>query len=368
MAEYKDLDPFITNIRRNCDISDAGGSSIFSICGMALRLRDLNKWEQGLNPWEEEDPKRLLDWIDAKEQIWDRMDNSPVDTEFAPLPLLGKTFDPFDTPGLNRVLAPLGLFYGAGYAHSLKPTFFLAKISDTRDLDGIPVMVLGRELVRDLLTIPALNQDDAIVFRQDTARLFLWDQMAYLKKSGQRFLKFALRRCGLPDTGRDSRITHFDSILSVQEQTYIHHEAGELTDKVFDHQIFRQIVSQFPHTPIELLARTVKDLLADTGPVSTLSHIISTKDTAALGFYAAFQDGLFRPLFPELRLAVEKFVSDNDWGGIKQAREAGFQTAQKYVRELTGLFVKGLDRNDMAQAAADINERLVKPLVNRHPD
>ncbi len=362
MAEYKDLTPFITSIRRNCDSSDAFGSSIFSICGMALRLRDLNKWEQGLNPWQEEDPKRLLDWIDAKEQIWDRMDDSPVDTEFAPLPLQGKTFDPFDTININRVLAPLGLFYGAGYAHSLKPTFFLARIKEIRDLDGIPVMVLGREIVRDLLTIPALNQDGTIVFRQDAARLFLWDQMAYLKKSGQRFLKFALRHCGLPDTGIESRIACFDSILAVQEQTYIHHEAGELTDKIFDHQTFREIVSQFPHSPVELLTRTVKDLLADTGPAGTLPHIISTGNDAGLGFYAAFQDGLFRPLFPKLRMAVEKFASDGNWEGIEQARRQGFQTAEGYVSDLIQLFQQGRDSGDMDRAAADINEKLVRPL------
>jgi hypothetical protein len=363
MTEYKDLTPFITTIRRNCDISDASGSSIFSICGMALRLRDLNKWEQGLNPWEEENPARLLDWIDAKEQIWESIDGSQTETGFEPLPLQGKTFDPFDTTGLNRELAPLGLFYGAGYAHSLKPTFFLAEIKETRNLDNIPVMVLGKELARDLLTIPALNQDGAVIFRQDAARLFLWDQMAYLKKSGQRFLNFALRRCGLPDTGRDSRINHFESILAVQEQTYIHHETGELTDKVFAHQTFREIVSQFPHSPVELLARTVKDLLADTGPRSTLTHIIANENAAGLGFYAAFQDGLFRPLFPELRMAVEKFASDGNWEGIERARTKGFQTAEGYVRELIQLFQQGRDHGDMDRAAADINEKLVRPLT-----
>lgn len=363
MDTDKDLAPFIETIQKNCDISDADGASIFSVCGMALRLRDLNKWERGLAPWAEEDPAKLLDWIDKKEQLWEASAN----TDFLPLPLMGNTFDPFDTSGVNRVLARFGLFYGAGYAHSLKPCFFLARIKETRSLGNIRVLVLGRELVRDLLTLPALSQDDAVVFRRDAARLFLWDQMAYLKKSGQRFLRFALRRCGLPDPGVDSRISHFESILSVQEQTYIHHEAGELSDTVFNRDRFREILSEFPHSPIEFLARTVKDLLADTGPAGTLAHIIATENAAALGFYAAFQDGLFPPLFPRLRQAVEKFAADGDWTGIAQAQQEGFDTAAQYARDLTTLFLDGRQTNDMEQAAAKINARLVQPLVDARP-
>ena len=49
---------------------------------MALRLRDLNKWEQGLPPWEEANPAALLDWIDAREQVWESVAGTP----FLPLP------------------------------------------------------------------------------------------------------------------------------------------------------------------------------------------------------------------------------------------------------------------------------------------
>lgn len=358
MTENTTLNPFISAIGRNCDIADADGAAIFSICGMALRLRDLNKWEQGLPPWKENDPAVLLDWIDRKEQLWERVGGR----KFVPLPLMGNTFDPFDTIAVNQALSPMGLFYGAGYAHSLKPTFFLARIRETMDLEGIPVRILGDELMRDLLTIPAFTQDDTILLRRSAAGLFLWDQMAYLKKSGQRFLNFALRQCGLPDAGPESRKIHFNTILAVQEQTFLHHEAGELTDTVFDRQTFREIVSRFPHTPVELLARTIKDLLADTGPRGTLRHIISTKNSAALAFYAAFQDGLFRPLFPQLRQAVEKFVSDRDWEGITRATEAGHATACRYTRNLVNMVVPTIDTGDPEAVSDAVNQKLVRPL------
>ncbi|WP_153307515.1 Sfum_1244 family protein [Desulfospira joergensenii] len=358
MIENKKLGEFIETIQDNCDISDAAGSGIFSICGMALRLRDLSKWEKGLKPWEENDPEELLNWIDLKEQLWEKTE----ELDFKPLPLLGREYDPFDTHSINQALSPFHLFYGAGYAHSLKPTFFLAGIEKIYDLDGTPVILLGRELVRDLLTIPALNQDGAILIRRDAAGLFLWDQMVYLKKSGQRFLRLGLRHCGLPDFGIESRKLHFQSILSVQEQTYIHHEIGEIRDRVFDHQVFREIVSEFPRTPVELLARTVKDLLADTGPQGTLKDIIATKNITRLGLYAAFQDGLFRPLFPRLRPAVERFASDRDWEGIEEARQEGFQTARQYAGDLTAMFCENPGRENLPLVETQIKERLLQPL------
>jgi len=359
----KNLELFIQAIQTNCDISDASGAGIFSICGMALRLRDLNKWEKDLNPWQENNPADLVAWIDKKETLWESLEGRA----FVPLTLGNEPYDPFDTVGINRILAPMNLFYGAGYAHSLKPSFFLAEIEEKQDLDGISVIILGKERQRDLLTIPALNQDGIVLVRRQAARLFLWDQMLYLKASGNRFLNLALKSCGLPDASIKSRKASFNNILSVQEQTYIHHEIGEIKDCAFDRRIFREMVSQFPHTTVELLVRTVKDLLADTGPSGTLCNLVSTRNTAGLGFYAAFQDGLFQPLFPGLRPAVEAFWSDHDWEGIETARQKGFNTATQYARDLVGIFRQAGEKSiSPDQVEKVIHETLVRPLIEKH--
>lgn len=357
--------PFIAAVRRNCDMADADAAAIFSVCGMALRLRDLNKWEKGLAPWQENQAQDLIDWIDGKEQVWESFEKRA----FYPLPLDGKEYDPFDTVGINTILDPLGWFYGAGLAHSLKPTFFLARIIGREVIRQTPVITLGRERLRDLLTIPALNQDGAVILRQDAARLFLWDQMAYIKPSGKRFLRFSLRQCGLPDDSPQSRQDHFDSILQRQIPTYIHHEIGEIKEGFFDHQTFRQLVSQYPHTTVELLARTLRDLLADTGEAGPLAAMIQARDTAALGFYAAFQDGLFRPLFPELRPAVEKFIAQKHrnketWNGIEQTRQTGFNRARQIAGKLMALFEAGQRSGDYDRAEKEINDQLVGPLTS----
>ena len=66
------LNVLIRQVLQNCDISDAYHSGLYSICGLALRLRDLYKWEQGLDPWDERDSSEILDWIESKENKWER--------------------------------------------------------------------------------------------------------------------------------------------------------------------------------------------------------------------------------------------------------------------------------------------------------
>ena len=127
-----EINEIARQVLTNCMISDANNAGMYSICGLALRLRDLYKWENGLPPWEERDPSEVLEWIEAREIQWEQHSED----EFGPITIGGKSFDPFDTAGINALLEPQNWFYGAGYAHSLKPTFFLAAIENISHLNG----------------------------------------------------------------------------------------------------------------------------------------------------------------------------------------------------------------------------------------
>jgi hypothetical protein len=164
-----DLDSIANQVLQNCNISDSRHAGLYSICGLALRLRDLYKWEKGLDPWVEKEPSEILEWIAAKEEEWLEL----AEKDFADIAILGNRYDPFDSRGINAVLIPQGFFYGAGYVHSLKPSFLLGTLEDKREINGYTVYTLGRELARDLLTIPALSQDNSIVLRKESAKLFL---------------------------------------------------------------------------------------------------------------------------------------------------------------------------------------------------
>ena len=350
-----EIDSLSRQVLKNCEISDAQHAGLYSICGLALRLRDLYKWEKDLNPWVEKDSSEILDWIGEKEQLWERL----AEEKYADLSIAGKRYSPFNTAEINAVLESHGILYGAGYAYSLKPTFFLAMIKNKSQTDGYTVYTLERELARDLLTLPVLSQDNLILLRTYSAKLFLWDQIAFIKKSGRPALRFALEHCGLKEQHSEALQHHMPAILATQKDNFIYHEIGEMKDATFDPDIWRELIAAFPHSPIELLARAIKDLLADTTQHGTLCYLIRNRKTAALGFYVAFQDGLLKELFPELRAAFRDFTKSRDWRIIEEAVATGYRNAKNYTEKIVHIFQTGKQNQQMQWAKNEIERRLL---------
>jgi len=354
-----DPDAIARQVLQNCEISDARHAGLYSICGLALRLRDLYKWEKGLDPWEEKDSSEILDWIGNKEEKWEQI----LEADYKNLSIQDREYEPFDTKAINSILEPHGLFYGAGYARSLKPTFFLAAIEDKSKARQYPVYTLDRELARDLLTIPALSQDNAILWRKESARMFLWDQMLYIKKSGCPALRFALEQCGLKDQHPKTLHRNLATILTAQKETYIYHELGEIMDTVFDPNIWREIIAAYPHTPVELLARGIKDILADTNEYGSLRFFIRKRKAAPIAFYVAFIDGLAKVLFAELVSVFQEFAQTGNWKIIESAVDAGFHNAKHYAEQIISIYKTGKEKESKDWAQKKIETRLVSNLV-----
>jgi len=350
-----DRHELVHTVQHNCTISDASHAGLFSICGLALRLRDLYKWERQLAPWEEHDAPKVLAWIGDREEEWEQAGSK----EYRSLKLNGHTYDPFDTEKINTLLAEGNLFYGAGYAQRLKPTFYLAEIEQKSALNGRPVFLLGHELARDLLTLPALSQDNSIVVRQEAARLFLWDQMTYIKPSGKAAFKWGLKRCGIADAKPDNLRAAFNTIFDLQRTTYIYHELGEICDNSFDRTLWREIIGAFPQSPTELLARAVKDLLADTCPQGPLAHIIQKQNSAGLAFYVAFSDGLVKELFPQISPAFKAFCESGRWSLIGDAVNQGYAAAQNHAALMRRLYREGKHKGDLDWTADEIERQLL---------
>jgi hypothetical protein len=354
----------VSQVLENCAISDSRQAGLYSVCGFVLRMRDLYKWEKGFAPWTEEEPSELLEWIGYKEEIWKDLEEK----DFRKISIFGRDYDPFNVDGINAALEPHGLFYGAGFARSLQPSFLLARFEEKRRIDGCRVYILGRELARDLLTVPAFSRDNCILIRKEAAEFFIWDHIFFVNKSGQTALKFALEDYGLKAQDPYALREHLARISAAEMETYLYHELGEIKENVFDRDIWRNIVGTFPHTPIELLARSVKDLLADTNEYGRLSYITRERKTASLGLCVAFFDGLKRELFPELTEAFREFMQTRNWHIIKEATSIGYRKAEQYAQELCSLYLSGKEKGDMDWVEKEIENRLLRPLglgVNR---
>jgi len=353
------FEQLIPQIQRNCDLSDARYAGLYSVCGLALRLRDLYKWEKELAPWVEKEPSEILDWIGRKEEAWEEIRDEPYQN----LEMDSHQFDPFDIQALNQLLHNQGLFYGAGYGRGLKPTFFLAEIQVEDQVHDTPVFILGKEFARDLFAVPALTQDSSILIRQQITEVYLWDQMVYINKSGRRALDYALNQMGLGEQDRTAWKSNLTELTREVMGIYLHHEVGELSGDNIDREIWQEMIGVYPRSSIELFARAIKDMLADTGSHGALKYILTERKPASLGFYVAFMEGMHKSLFPEIVAAFSEFVKHEDWNFIERAVKIGFEKARDLADRMIALFQQGKQRQDLKWAEEALVNQLIKPLT-----
>ncbi|NQT03385.1 MAG: hypothetical protein HQ580_15260 [Planctomycetes bacterium] len=184
-------------------------------------------------------------------------------------------------------------------------SIFLAVVEGKTRSNGYSIYTLGRELARDLLTIPAMSQNHSVLFPE---------------------------------------------IFVAVKDTYIYHELGEIQDTTFDRESWREMVVAFPFSLVEFIARALKDLLVDTNEYGTLHHIIQKRQTAGLAFYVAFIDGLAKEFFPEISIAFQKFAKPKNWRIIEQAVEDGYQTAKKHTMLILDIYRDGVKKDNLEWA------------------
>jgi hypothetical protein len=311
------LRQILPTIQKNCTISDASHSGLFSLCGLFLRLKDQYNWEQQTPPWNPTNKTRLLQWIDQKETLWLNCLDSPLE----PIVLNGQTFDFLNSRGINRTLIPQGLYYGAGYGRGLKPTFFLGTIKEIGLFQGYTVIVLDQELACDLSLSPAQRQGKIIVLRLEPLRFFLWAKIQETEQFEREATARALSYYGwdpsLPPDGQ------LESIVRSEQETILFHELGEAKDHTISRRLWRTLLSRFPFSRVELYLRSLKDLLADTHPQGTLHYIIRERKKGSLAFYLSNLKGLRQSLFPEMVTAIQQFIKQEDWSMVESARRQG---------------------------------------------
>jgi hypothetical protein len=325
-------------VRANCHRADAAVAGHFSLCGLLLRLRNLYKWEQGLPPWREEEPAVVLEWVDAREELWESVDPEPL-----PLTLAGRTYDPFDAEGVNEVLAPEGLVYGAGLAGGLAPLFFLGRARKSSRHDGLEVTRVEREEGRDLLFVPGLRQGGRVFLRAEPLAYLVWDKVADPRPSQARFVEFGLAGYGL---SRERLLAApsweaLAPVLAGELQAVLWHEAGEAAAGEKATALLARAAAEHPLTELEHFTRGVKDLLADTAPGGRLAGITAARAAGALGFYPAWLQGFPRLLFPEVDAAVMAFMRSGDWEEIEQVRLLGRARAAEALERLAPLLELG---------------------------
>ena len=330
---------FIDQVAANCQVAAAGQAGQFSLCGTLLRLRQLYKWEHGLPPWREPEPAAVIEWIEGQERAWETLEGAA----WQQLVWNGQTFDPLAVAELNERLIPEGFAYGAGLSRGHAPTCFLGELQELRRRDGLTILILGRELARDLDAAPALRQGSLIYARRQAWGFYLWDRLSDPTMQNNGFMKAALEAYGfdLPGLLRtpEAHQGKFEAFLTGELEAVIHHEVGEALEPSLG-PAFAHLLDLFPQTRVELWLRALKDALAEVNDWGRLAYLIEGRRLASLAVMLALRPPLYAMLMPELEPAYCRLQDNGDWGPLDAARLQVLARLRRVAGELQDLLAR----------------------------
>jgi len=318
------MQDLIDVVQRNCDIVDARHGGDYGMCTYLLKMRELYRWERGLPlgaPLGRED---VGDWLTAREAHLQRLEQD----DFDQIVVDGRAIDPFDAEAVNAAVAAHGLVYSAGLVHGGRPHFFLAELEGERRADnGFLLRVSGRELARCLNAPPAMTRGSTIFLRRESLRRHLWEKYeSWLWSRAQNAMARAVA-CYPFERALEQAL---DDMVEAEMAVIEAHEQGEYQAGLDLGDAWEAMLLDLALTPAELMARAVRDHLADC--THTLPLLIESGREPSLHFFMASLGAMRRQLFPSLETAYREWLDCGDRSRLADLVGRGAE----HWRELAG--------------------------------
>lgn len=337
---FPDFPILVQSVQRNCHIADARHAREATLCNYLLEMREFYRWENEV-PLAQPLPRQELgSWISEREALWDGLQADGLER----LQLGARSYDAFEVAAINAALVPQGLVYGGGYGRFGKPHFFLAQLERQERRQGLTLFVAGCEYARDLTAPPAALLDGTVFLRRDALRRWLWDKIEiWGVRKADGALKSALECYGFATDAEAA----LERMADLESETLILHELGEALAEPLLGPAWRDLVASFSGRRAEIVARAVRDNLADC--LSTLPRLIERDAAGPIHFYFANFEGTRSRLFPLLAQAYRRWRETDSADSLLEAAREG----SAHWRE-TGLALLRLYQADPATAEATI--------------
>ncbi len=315
-------------VQHNCHISDARFASDFTLCVYLLKMREYYRWEMGYGYAESLPQEAIGEWLTQRERHWETLEEKP----FVTLDIDGTRYDPFDAPAINRALAKHGLVYSAGYGAKSKPHFYLARLERHLEHGGYRIHVSAEEYARDLSAPPAMSQNGEIFIRRESLRRMLWERLEEWRWHRlDNAMGRALRSYDF-DRDLDGAL---EQMTDIEIQTLVLHEIGEVRAGEKLGERWREMINSFPRSRLELMARAVRDHLADA--LSTLPALLEQAHPPSLHFYFANLSGMRKQIYPTLMEAYQLWADHGDAGRLQEQIRTGREHWLQVARDLLEL-------------------------------
>jgi hypothetical protein len=311
------MQALIEAVQHNCDIADARYGSDYGMCTYLLKMRELYRWMQGLPLGAPLGKDDVGEWLTAREAHLEALEHE----DFSRVVVDGRAIDPFDAESVNAALAGHGLVYSAGLVSGARPHFFLAELEgEQRAEDGFLLRVSGRELARGLNAPPAMTRGSTIFLRRESLRRYLWEKYeSWLWSRPDNAMARAVACYPFDGALEDALDAMVEAEMAVVEA----HERGEYQAGLELGDAWGRMLLDLSQTPAELMARAVRDHLADC--THTLPTLIESGRAPSLHFFMASLGAMRKQLFPSLDMAYRDWLVSGDAGGLATLVEHGAQ-------------------------------------------
>jgi hypothetical protein len=308
------LRPLVEAVQTNCHIADARHAADLSLCTFLLQMREFYRWERGITALQPLPREEVAKWLAEREALWAELEAR----DFAPLPLAGQVFDPFDVAGINAQLRPHRLVYGAGHVAAGRASFFVGRLERAEWRDGVELLVSGTEHARGLAAPVAALQGTTVLLRQQSMRRWLAEKYeAWTLKRQDGAFKSALDAHGFQRDGTQA----LERMLEHEGETLVLHEIGEF-------EAARRLGADWPamRTTLasrraELYVRALRDHLADC--LVTLPTLLQRRAGTSMHFWFANLEGVRALLFPRLSSAYAAWCAGDQGAALRDAVSTG---------------------------------------------
>ncbi|MET0048936.1 MAG: Sfum_1244 family protein [Sedimenticola sp.] len=303
-----------SSVQHNCHISDSRHGTEYGLCTYLMRMREYFRWEKGFGFSASLDKEEISQWLEEREALWEGLEEE----DFRSLSFAGDDFDPFDNDGINARLSEQGLVYSGGYGRSGRPHFFLGELEHHEQLDGFSVLISGRELARDLASPPAMSIGRTMFIRRESLRRMLWEKLESWRWSRPDNALGRAFSCYDFEQDTDGAL---DAMTDHEIELAILHEKGECEAGKLLGDGWQEMLSDFDYTPAELIARAVRDHLADC--ISTLPALAAIDRPSSVHFFMGNLGGMRKEIFPGIQTAYQAWGESGDFSALRQLAEAG---------------------------------------------
>lgn len=318
----------VNQVQHNCDISDAKHAGNYTLCIYLLKMREYYRWLSAMDFSDELDSEGMGKWLREKEQTWDQVAHE----SFQSIQLENQHYDPFDHSSINSLINPDRLFYHAGIGQKAAQHFFIAELVNQTQQDEIRISITGKEFARDLTAPPALSTQDEIIVRKESLKRMCWE----------RYQEWNWNRL---DNPMGKALSYYDfeqSIPKALEQmveaelnTLIQHELGEMAITQQVGQAWSAMIPDLMGSKAELLARAVRDNLADS--LYTLPYLIQQQNPASLHFYFANLNNMRKQIFPSAMTAYQRWSEGHDISTLSDLAQQGVDHWSKTIHSILAI-------------------------------